>query len=143
MLESFPNPSLHGPLHQKYSELTNPLQLILCYIENRENYSSNFKCKVEKKHENHLTLSVSPVPCLEKFEYKNAILNDFLCRFNQEAIKKISEYTGNARAIKIEEPQCHFQGHDQCIYEVELRSKNDYKIKKGQDPCESPTPDLL
>jgi DNA-binding XRE family transcriptional regulator len=111
-------PNIHGLLHQHYDKMKDPLQLIECLIQNKEKYEANFKYQVEDRHSDGIVLGVSPNPVVEQFDYKSSVLGDFFCKYSQQYLQHFTTYGGRSQPVQIEERQCHYQGHDRCVYEI-------------------------
>lgn len=113
-------PHLHGVLHEDYDQIQNSTRLIECYIRHQEKYDTNFDYRIEDQSHRSLVLSVKPNPVLKGFNYKDPVLGDFLCKYKQSYFKYFSTYGGHSQPAQLEEKQCHYHGHDQCIYEMKF-----------------------
>jgi transcriptional regulator with XRE-family HTH domain len=113
-------PFLHGVLHEDYDRIRSSTDLIECFIRNQEKYETNFDYQIEDKADHSLILSVKPNSILKNFNYKDAVLGDFLCKYKQSYLKHFSAYGGHSQPAQLEEKQCHYHGHDKCIYEVKF-----------------------
>lgn len=115
-------PQIHGILHEDYDLAHNALELIRYWIKNKQQYETNFEYHLEEKTQDSLVLSVSPTPILAQFDYKNSSLGDFLCQYKQHYFKQFASYNGHAKQVSLIEKQCHYHGHEKCIYELKVAS---------------------
>jgi hypothetical protein len=118
LVQPISTPLIHGNLHEDYDQMTGPLELVQCLIQNKEKYETNFKYQLEEKDNRSLVVSVAPNPVLTQFDYKNELLGDFLCQYKQQYFKRFASYKAAGELATIEEKQCHFHGHERCIYEI-------------------------
>lgn len=111
-------PQAHGSLHRHYEGSLNVPNLINILILNSRQYECNFSYQVEDQNREVTVVSVTPEKHLKEFEYKHDDnLGNFLCRYKQHYFEQFTTY-GGLRGAKLQELQCHYQGHDRCVYEL-------------------------
>jgi transcriptional regulator with XRE-family HTH domain len=118
LLTPISSPSFHGCLHEDYDQTSSAKGIICHFVQNSAKYEMNFLYQIEDKKENHLTLSVRPNQFLNHFNYRDKSLGNFFCQYQKGYFKHLSSYGGKHPLATVHEKQCHYQGHDKCIYEI-------------------------
>ena len=113
--------AMHGVMSKSYNMQKNEVQLLQTLVDNAKKYEINCDYKVEAAGRNSLDISVTPSEHLAQFDYKSALLGDFLCRYKKSYIQQFSTYKG-AKRVEMEESECHFKGADRCVYHIKAAS---------------------
>ena len=114
-------PRIHGALHNIYDSVSTEMALLQNLFENSKKYEINFDYKIENVTRKDLEVSITPAEHLEQFDYKSAVLGDFLCRYKKSYFQQFSTYKG-AKRVEIEEEHCHYKGADRCVYHFKAAS---------------------
>jgi DNA-binding XRE family transcriptional regulator len=117
--QSVRQPKTHGRLEAMYSQARSPRDLIVSFIQHSDKYERNFTFDLEETNEKKLVVSVKPLEHMRQFNYKNDVLNDFICRYKKQYFRDFSSYKGGT-PVEIEETECHFHGGSQCIYKMQI-----------------------
>lgn len=113
-------PETHGILHYQYLGKTSASDLLGLIIPNAPYYECNFKYSIENQNKQSFDFSISPEEHLESTNYRNhPVLGDFLCRYKKQYFSQFTSF-GGQRNAPVEELECHYRGHDKCVYRVNL-----------------------
>lgn len=90
------DPSSHGALRHFYDCIyTNQINLISGYVDQAARYNSNFQTQVLDAGKNHIDVSVTPLPHMKEFGYRdNHILGDFFCHYDKGFFQNLSAFGG-------------------------------------------------
>ena len=112
-------PAAHGALHGSYDSASGEIGLLQSLFENSKKYEINFTYKIESSTRKDLEISVIPGEHLAQFDYKSALLGDFLCRYKKSYFQQFSTYKGKKR-VELEEHECHYKGAARCVYHFKV-----------------------
>jgi DNA-binding XRE family transcriptional regulator len=112
-------PVLHGTLSHNYHRATGQVQLMSELIHHSAHYELNFEYRIEESQAKFLDISVQPQQHMELFDYKNAQLGDFLCRYKKSFFQRFSTFNGG-KPMEIDEKECHYHGAAKCVYQVKI-----------------------
>lgn len=108
---------VQGFLHHVYETQTLPFNLVQTWIMNAHHYESNFRYELEDLSRNSLVISIRPFPHMRDVQYKDAVLEDMLCRYKKGYFSSLPKYIGG-KQLAVEEKECHFHGADKCVYTI-------------------------
>ncbi|MGE4233471.1 MAG: helix-turn-helix domain-containing protein [Bacteriovoracia bacterium] len=112
---------VQGFLLPLYKTQTNSISLLKTFILNRHHYNSNFLFDVDSCSGNSITVTVEPARHMEKVDYKNEILEDFICFYRKAYISALPLFI-NEKPATITESECHFKGAKKCAYKIKIAS---------------------
>jgi transcriptional regulator with XRE-family HTH domain len=115
-------PEVHGTLHYLYETKNDAADLLNVLIPNSRYYECNFDYAIEAQARRYVDLSVLPGEHLQATKYRgHPVLGDFLCRYKKHYFEQFTSF-GGTEGGRIEELQCHYAGHNKCVYRVNLAS---------------------
>ncbi|MEW6055690.1 MAG: hypothetical protein AB1540_03675 [Bdellovibrionota bacterium] len=113
-------PKAHGFLDLIYREQRQSIDLVQSWVLNARYYDENFIYRIVEAAPRNLLISVQASEHMQKVDFHDPVLGDFLCKYRKLFLAEFPRYIGKS-PLRLTERECLYHSGSKCMYQLNLQ----------------------